>query len=247
MWRPIDDYEKSFMRSMLATAQGADLKTVPEAYEQHEDLWKNDHYKIKDGDEEQYYSRDGAQVYLNAIISDFFLNDYSNWMRWCGKFWREMPPNSLVLDYGCGSGLYVSVMAQKPDGCTYHAYDINPKATEFTKSLAARLDVVDRVTIVDKSVIDRTAYDAIICMDTLEHVSDPCEHLKYLWEHLKRDGLYFDNTSFGNEVSVEHIPSSDPRVLEFDNLLHVLFQRLPRRYQFPRLFKRKSDIETIAR
>lgn len=93
-------------------------------------------------------------------------------------------PKHLVLDYGCGSGLFVRYLVEKGYKCL--GYD--PYNAEHS----------------DKGVLDKK-YDFVTCQDVLEHVDNPFEMLKGLGEHVAPDGRLVIGTPYSDNVDIHDV------------------------------------------
>lgn len=100
-----------------------------------------------------------------------------------------------VLDVGCGAGLLSEAMAR--DGANVIALDLAPELIDV-----AKLHLLESGLVVDyrlQSVEDLAtsapgSFDAITCMEMLEHVPDPPSVLRACAELLKPGGSLFVST-----------------------------------------------------
>ncbi len=84
-----------------------------------------------------------------------------------------------VLDIGCGAGLLSEAMAR--EGARVTALDLAPELVEVAKLhlLESGLDVDYRLQSAEAMAAERPAsFDAITCMEMLEHVPDPASVLR---------------------------------------------------------------------
>jgi len=88
-----------------------------------------------------------------------------------------LPPRASILDFGCGRGIFVKI-AKK---FSYQAfgYDIDSQAIADFYSLKE---------------IPNHFFDAVVCFDVIEHVSNPQKFLKNISQKLKPKGLLFITT-----------------------------------------------------
>ena len=99
---------------------------------------------------------------------------------------QQGPTGGTVLDVGCGNGIMSRAIAQH--GYQVFGIDISAKAIE--KARAVEHDNVRfEVMSADELVADGSTYDAVICSEVLEHLSDPSQLLKTLHALLSDDGV----------------------------------------------------------
>jgi 2-polyprenyl-3-methyl-5-hydroxy-6-metoxy-1,4-benzoquinol methylase len=120
-------------------------------------------------------------------------NPLINWLFWqrlrtAMEYIEKHGPYQNVLDFGCGSGVMLSFLAQ----CSLHvtAMDIDLVPLERVRKhipLAAHVQVVDanQVTL---SQLNPKSFDLINALDVLEHVDNLSHTLSELLGLLKPDG-----------------------------------------------------------
>lgn len=98
------------------------------------------------------------------------------------------PPGALLLDVGCGAGLWSVALAR--EGYRVHGIDISPHMIDEARRLAdehgiggdiSEFEVGDaeRITMPDASI------DGVICRNVLDFVSSPGSALGEIWRVLK--------------------------------------------------------------
>ena len=93
------------------------------------------------------------------------------------KFASDMNPNSILLDFGCGSGhLLNSLEAKEKIGL-----EINPYAVSHAKKLGIKV-------FSDIAQIQTESVDIVISNHALEHVPSPLESVKELRRVMKKGG-----------------------------------------------------------
>lgn len=100
-----------------------------------------------------------------------------------------------VLDVGCGAGLLSEAMAR--EGALVTALDLSPDLVEIAKLhlLESNLRVDYRLQSVESLAAEMPgAFDAITCMEMLEHVPDPGSVLSACATLLKPGGRIFLST-----------------------------------------------------
>jgi 2-polyprenyl-6-hydroxyphenyl methylase/3-demethylubiquinone-9 3-methyltransferase len=100
-----------------------------------------------------------------------------------------------ILDCGCGAGILSEAMAQKGARVVGLdlAHDVIAVAKEHAKD--SHLSIEYRCESIQAIASARPeSFDAITCMELLEHVEDPVELLKSCFEALKPGGYLFLST-----------------------------------------------------
>lgn len=92
------------------------------------------------------------------------------------KFVSDRTPlaGARVLDVGCGGGLLAEALAEA--GATVSAIDLAPSMIEVARLHALERGVsIDYRAVSAESLVDAAAlpFDAVTCMEMLEHVPDP--------------------------------------------------------------------------
>ena len=110
-----------------------------------------------------------------------------------------------VLDYGCGSGSYVSAVAELvgKSGIIY-ALDIHPLAVEMVKKIAAKKGLSNVETILSdrKTGLPDDSIDVILMYDVFHDLRDPNGVLVELHRVLKPNGIlsFSDHHMKQNEI-----------------------------------------------
>lgn len=92
-----------------------------------------------------------------------------------------------VLDYGCGDGAFLWTVSRSFPEAVLHAYDPNAKARELATESLAKHNV--RATLYsDPSEIPSDHFDAVFCMEVIEHALDPHAIMADLHRLLTADG-----------------------------------------------------------
>jgi ubiquinone/menaquinone biosynthesis C-methylase UbiE len=112
---------------------------------------------------------------------------------------------SRVLDYGCGSGSYVTAVADLvgKSGKIY-TLDINPLAMKMVEEVASRKHLSNVETILSdcKTGLPDDSIDVILLYDTFHDLSDPNIVLEELQRVLKPSGIlsFSDHHMKENEI-----------------------------------------------
>ncbi|QFT79123.1 Ubiquinone biosynthesis O-methyltransferase [Roseovarius sp. THAF27] len=111
---------------------------------------------------------------------------------WAGK---------RVLDLGCAGGFMAEAMAQR--GAQVTGIDPAKEAIAAARSHAAQsgLDIRYDTGMGEALPYDDAAFDAVVCVDVLEHVSDLEQVLQGVARVLKPGGLFFYDTINRNVVA----------------------------------------------
>ncbi len=101
-------------------------------------------------------------------------------------------PGFCVLDYGCGSGSYITAASELVgrSGKIY-ALDIHPLAIESVQRIAtnARLTNVETIQSDCKTGLSDDSIDVVLLYDMFHKLSDPDSVLEELHRVLKPDGI----------------------------------------------------------
>ena len=97
-----------------------------------------------------------------------------------------------VLDYGCGSGSYISSLAELVGNSgRIYALDIHPLAIQMVQGIAAKKQLTNVETICSdcKTGLPDNSLDVVLLYDTLHALSDPNGVLDELHRILKPGGV----------------------------------------------------------
>lgn len=103
-----------------------------------------------------------------------------------------LKPGMAVLDFGCGPGGYIlpTYKAIGADGKIF-ALDVNPKAIEVVKNLAAKHKMKNIITIISSKPtgLSDGSVDVVLLYDVFHHLSKVNDILKELHRILKPEGI----------------------------------------------------------
>lgn len=114
---------------------------------------------------------------------------HSNWpaslVAWnrlfvASELFRQFSAGSVVLDFGAGSGELARVL---PANCQYNFIEEEGALANY---VAASISGSKRIDI---AMLEAETYDAIFCLDSLEHNLNYAELITALLESLKRSGV----------------------------------------------------------
>lgn len=104
----------------------------------------------------------------------------------------DLQKNNVILDAGCGIGLYSLTLAKR--GYTVHGIDTDEEKINRAKNLAHSLNIdIDTVSFDAANLcqlpIKAERYDRIICSDVIEHIKDDDMAVSELARVLKKGGI----------------------------------------------------------
>jgi hypothetical protein len=111
---------------------------------------------------------------------------------------QERFAHGQVLDFGGGIGSHALAAAGLPRVEKVWYVDLNPENRAFVSWRAEQLGLAERVTCCrDLESADLPArFDTIVCLDVLEHLSDPSAQLETFAARLASDGTCLMNWYF---------------------------------------------------
>lgn len=92
-----------------------------------------------------------------------------------------------ILDVGCGNGNMSLALGAK--GCKVLGADISPQSIEYAQNRNPYPNVSFMVKDVSTLIADHQIYDAIVCSEVLEHLTQPANLLKELYQVLDDNGV----------------------------------------------------------
>lgn len=132
-----------------------------------------------------------------------------------------------VLDYGGGIGTHALAAAALPQVERVWFVDLNPRNRAFVSWRASQLGLADRISchrdLEDGGLPAR--FDAIVCLDVLEHLKDPAGQLEVFADRLCANGIALLNWYFFRGFAREY-----PFHLDDPALIEVFFRTLQLRF-----------------
>ncbi len=135
-----------------------------------------------------------------------------------------------VLDMACGEGYGSEVLSRSAD-CVV-GVDANPEAHEHAQMRYRRQNLRFERGMVE-NFGEQGAYDAVVFLQTIEHVQDPVAVLEHLRSLLAPDGVAFVSTPNlltlappGSEKSDNPWHLREYRAEQFDQLCRSVFERV---------------------
>jgi len=105
-------------------------------------------------------------------------------------------PEATILDVGCGNGVIARQLGK--EGYHVLGIDISKKAIDKANALNMYPNVLFENISAENLVATGKRYDAIICSEVLEHLTDPSSLLKVLNESLNDNGKLIITVPNGN-------------------------------------------------
>jgi 2-polyprenyl-3-methyl-5-hydroxy-6-metoxy-1,4-benzoquinol methylase len=128
-----------------------------------------------------------------------------------------MKKSDLILDYGCGNGIFVQFLRQKGYSLA-SGYD--PYVPEYAELPENKL------------------FDCIITNDVIEHVADPRVIIKNCVNYLKKGGLLYIGTADSEGVEMNDL---EPHIMR----LHQPFHRIIITQDTLRMLSKETGLELI--
>jgi len=128
-----------------------------------------------------------------------------------------------VLLYGDGIGTDSISLARRGHRVSY--FDLPGKTSAFAQFRFAKECVQDRIAVITRETeIPPDSFDAVVCIEVLEHVPDPLGTMRNLFAALKRGGIALITESF-ESVGAAY-PSHLPSNLKYAGKTHRLMESL---------------------
>jgi 2-polyprenyl-3-methyl-5-hydroxy-6-metoxy-1,4-benzoquinol methylase len=100
---------------------------------------------------------------------------------------KYIAPHATVLAVGCGNGIISRGIGS--EGYKVYGIDVSEKAVEKARTLTDMPNVTFDVISAQQLVADGKKYDAVVCSEVLEHLSEPGKLLEVLYQSLSDDGV----------------------------------------------------------
>ena len=128
-----------------------------------------------------------------------------------------------VLVYGDGIGTDSIAIARGNHNVTY--FDLPGKSAEFARFRFQREGLDNRISVVDRPEdIPSGKFNAVVCIEVLEHVPDPIGVMKHLHRALKNGGVALITESF--ESIGPEFPSHLPENFQYAGKVHRMMEGL---------------------
>jgi 2-polyprenyl-6-hydroxyphenyl methylase/3-demethylubiquinone-9 3-methyltransferase len=105
---------------------------------------------------------------------------------------RTALSGARVLDVGCGGGLLAEALTAR--GARVTAVDLAPAMIATARMHAAQSNLAIDYRVADAATLTDAPFDAVCCMEMLEHLADPAAFLGVLAQRLRPGGSLFVST-----------------------------------------------------
>ena len=144
-----------------------------------------------------------AEDFYKEIVGDKHLADLAAWHISSKDYiadtlkLQQRFSRNLVLDFGGGIGTHALANAMSPKVEHVFFVDINKTNRDFVEYRSQKLGVGNKLTFcktIQETKISR--FDTIVCLDVLEHLSDPAFHLNNFHEIMGPNSIGLFNWYF---------------------------------------------------
>jgi 2-polyprenyl-3-methyl-5-hydroxy-6-metoxy-1,4-benzoquinol methylase len=129
--------------------------------------------------------RDGIQRDFTTERDFKIKNWYGDIINFLNKDKKELS----ILDIGCGLGFFLSGLN---NNYIKHGIESSKFATDFAKKNFSEINIINGVYQDIKNFNKK--FDIIMFYHVIEHLQNPPEAIKYIKEHLKKDGILIVGT-----------------------------------------------------
>lgn len=194
--------DNSFLIDQIAAVSGVDRQQATRRFiAEHLNLGTNVAEALRSAGIRPYeWSQELEQFYGTT---DSFLYETLVWNRtnqkndlrlWIGKYLAGVTsPPLRILAFGDGLGIDSYYLAQLGHHVTY--FDVSQPCAQFAAAILSSGNLAVRV-ISDPSVLEPNYFQAIVCLDTLEHVPSPAELVGWLAGLLQSGGRFIVHAPF---------------------------------------------------
>ena len=177
-------------------------------------------------------SLSGAEDFYKEIVGDKHLADLAAWHISSKDYiadtlkLQQRFSRNLVLDFGGGIGTHAlaNAMSTKVDHVFF--VDINKTNRDFVEYRAKKLGLGNKLTFcktIQETKISR--FDTIVCLDVLEHLSDPAFHLNSFHNIMGTNSIGLFNWYFYKGENNEY-----PFHVDDDQIVEKFFRTLQSKF-----------------
>ena len=140
--------------------------------------------------------QDNAKRWVNRLLPNVALTNVATREAWLKKTLEKIPPGLRILDAGAGELQYKKWCSHLDYVSQYfNQYDgqgdgIGLQTSQFDTS---RIDIVSDITQIP---VPDASFDAVMCIEVLEHVPDPNRAITELTRVLKKGGYLIVTAPF---------------------------------------------------
>ena len=118
------------------------------------------------------------------------------------------------MDVGCGNGYVVALLRMM--GKEAYGIDCAEEAIDFCRDhFGGRMSQYYRLAAIEELPNNQKQYDAVLCLELLEHLTDPELALKLLWDRVAPDGILVVTVPVAGQVpSPYHLQEFTPERLK---------------------------------
>ena len=164
-----------------------------------------------------------AEAFYEESVGDGHLLELAAWHLGSADYiadtlrLQQRFASGQVLDFGGGIGSHALAAAALPEVEAVWFVDLNPSNRAFVAARAAELGLADRLRcfrdLEDPQLPER--FDTIVCLDVLEHLSDPAAQLERFALRLQPAGIALLNWYFFKGFNGEYpFHFDDPQLVE---------------------------------
>jgi SAM-dependent methyltransferase len=194
--------DNSFLIDQIAAVSGVDRQQVTRRFiAEHLNLGTNVVEALRSAgirpyewsqDLERFYGSTDAFLYETLVWNR--TNQKNDLRSWIGRYLAGVSPSpQRVLAFGDGLGIDSYYLAQLGHEVTY--FDVSQPCARFATAIFSSGNVSVRV-VSDPSVLEPGHFQAIVCLDTLEHVPSPTELVGWLAGLLRSGGRLIVHAPF---------------------------------------------------
>ena len=163
---------------------------------------------FKDALEQVYNDRVYMTRYMNGLLASqiWWVNHTDVLRTFRDRFIPGNPPGYSHLEIGPGHGLFLHLAASSPQCRTATGWDISDASIEGTRAALKAIDTGANVHLekVDLFASPAASFQSITFSEVLEHLEDPVDALRRLYDLLEPGGRIFINAPV-NSPAPDHI------------------------------------------
>lgn len=172
-------------------------------------------------DVRRFYAETDSYVY-DLVVDHCHIRRRAPWDALTARIDRR-GANQTVLAFGDGIGSDSIAMARSGHRVTY--FDIPGVTSAFARFRFERENLLQPIAVVDvESDIPAEAFDVAVCIEVLEHVSEPTAVMRALHRALRHGGIALITESF--ESIGEEFPSHLPENFRYAGRTHQLMEEI---------------------